>query len=110
MASQPPPPPKIPKPQDESSPDLAPVPNEPLPSLDVFTDEGRTGARSSKGSLSSAEMRRRRLGGIAGIAFAGLVGIQLWMLTEDWTEAELKAKKMVRASIDVSFDNTKPSL
>lgn len=99
LASQAPPPkpPSAPKP---------PLPNKPSTSsgsilnLDFQPGEQeaesqRTGAKSSKDSLSSIERRRRYLGRIALGAFALAFGVQVTMMGREWEEHELKAKKMV---------------
>ncbi|CAK5267618.1 unnamed protein product [Mycena citricolor] len=66
-----------------------------LPSLDFSPEpEHQTGAKSSKDSLSSAEIRRRRLGRAAfGLLLVG-AGFQAYELGREWEQYELKAKKI----------------
>jgi len=57
----------------------------------------RTGAKSSKNSLSSIERRRQYLGRVA-LGVLGLaVGVQVVLMGREWEEEELKRKKMVGA-------------
>ncbi|KAH9927763.1 HAD-like domain-containing protein [Fomitopsis serialis] len=72
-----------------------------VPSLDfsplVEEDEGpreRTGARSSKNSLSSIERRRRMLARGAFAVFLVGAGVQTWLMGREWEEWELKEKRM----------------
>ncbi|KZT03903.1 HAD-like protein, partial [Laetiporus sulphureus 93-53] len=95
-----PPPPPPSKPQQPLSPSS-------LPSLDFSPEvEGerqreQTGARSSKGSLSSSERRRRNMVRAAmGVLLVG-AAVEAWVMGNDWEEEELKAKKIVRKREDV---------
>ena len=57
----------------------------------------RTGAKSSKDSLSSIERRRRQLGRVSfGLFALGLVGGGIY-LGRQWTEDELVSRRSVRA-------------
>jgi import inner membrane translocase subunit TIM50 len=88
----------------ESDPSAAPAPS-PTPttlSLDFAPPEARaererTGAKSSKDSLSSIERRRRQLGRVSfGLFALGLLGGCVY-LGREWTEDELVSRKSVRA-------------
>jgi mitochondrial import inner membrane translocase subunit TIM50 len=60
------------------------------------TERERTGAKSSKDSLSSIERRRRQLGRVSfGLFALGLVGGCVY-LGREWTEDELVSRKSVR--------------
>lgn len=60
----------------------------------------RTGARSSKGSLSSLE-RKRRLLGRATLAVLGIaLGAGAVSLGNEWEPEELRAKKLVSDYVD----------
>ena len=99
----PPPPPET-EPTPNAEPSPAPEPTSPLtgvPTLDFsppeFQKESQTtGAKSSKGSLSSSERKRRFMGRVSltllALAFAG----QTVYLGREWEEDELNAKKLVR--------------
>ncbi|KAI0785773.1 HAD-like domain-containing protein [Abortiporus biennis] len=101
--SAPPPPP--PPGQSQTPPSSEPEPKAPLsslPSLDFIpkeesSSEGpqeRTGARSSKDSLSSIERKRRFLSRVS-IAFLLLgAGAATWHLGREWEEDELKEKRL----------------
>ncbi|KAF9262545.1 HAD-like protein [Marasmius fiardii PR-910] len=70
-----------------------------VPSLDFSpTDptegQGRTGARSSKDTLSSAEQRRRNFGRVLGALFLLGLGLNTIHMGREWSEEELKAKRM----------------
>lgn len=87
----------------ESDPSAAPAPS-PTPttlSLDFAPPEPgaareRTGAKSSKDSLSSIERRRRQLGRVCfGLFALGLVGGCVY-LGREWSEDELVSRKSVR--------------
>ncbi|KAF8058619.1 HAD-like protein [Lyophyllum atratum] len=102
--TSPPPPPEPPKPSASSTPEPPPEPTPaPLqpgsvPSLDFAppdpTEQQRTGARSSKGSLSSAERKRRNTGRLALALLAVAFGVNTVYMGREWEEDELKAKKM----------------
>ena len=100
-APRPPPPPPPPasndaeeKPVFSSTVNLDILPEEPQP-----RPSQRTGARSSLDSLSSAERRRRRIGGFTTVLFVGFLGFQLAYMTRDWDESELQLKKWVRVCL-----------
>jgi hypothetical protein len=60
------------------------------------TERERTGAKSSKDSLSSIERRRRQLGRVSfGLFALGLVGGGIY-LGREWTEDELVLRRAVR--------------
>jgi len=72
-----------------------------LPTLDFSPsdeppqgDGGRTGARSSKDSLSSIEQRRRYLGQVSLAMLALGLGMYTVSLGGEWTPEELKEKRM----------------
>ncbi|KIK07744.1 hypothetical protein K443DRAFT_673009 [Laccaria amethystina LaAM-08-1] len=69
-----------------------------LPSLDVSPEEPggpqRTGAKSSKGSLSSSERKRRFMGRVSLAVLALGFGLNAVYMGREWEEDELKAKKM----------------
>ena len=72
-----------------------------VPSLDFSPGEDgprqeRTGARSSKDSLSSIERRRRFLGRVSFAMMLAGAGAAAWYSGRDWEDDELKAKRMVR--------------
>ncbi|VDC05681.1 unnamed protein product [Peniophora sp. CBMAI 1063] len=86
----------------ESTTPIPPAPSPQSLSLDVAppdpTEEagsgGRTGARSSKDSLSSIERRQRRLARLGmGVVALGLVGATVYMGRE-WESDELKERKL----------------
>jgi mitochondrial import inner membrane translocase subunit TIM50 len=85
----------------ESDPSAAPSPSPTTLSLDFAPPEPgaereRTGAKSSKDSLSSIERRRRQLGRVSfGLFALGLVGGCVY-LGREWTEDELVSRKSVR--------------
>jgi import inner membrane translocase subunit TIM50 len=86
----------------ESNPSATPSPTPTTLSLDFappepgHTERGRTGAKSSKDSLSSIERRRRQLGRVSfGLFALGLVGGCVY-LGREWTEDELVSIKSVR--------------
>ncbi|KAI8978264.1 HAD-like domain-containing protein [Trametes punicea] len=108
MTSKPPPPPKKPAsppppppPPASENPAEAPKPlpsSQIIPSLDFDpTAEDvrreRTGARSSKDSLSSIERRRRFLGRLSLAMLLVGAGVATWQMGRPWEEDELKAKK-----------------
>lgn len=85
----------------ESDPSAAPAPSPTTLSLDFAppepgADRERTGAKSSKDSLSSIERRRRQLGRVSfGLFALGLLGGCVY-LGREWTEDELVSRKSVR--------------
>ncbi|KAI9064763.1 NIF-domain-containing protein [Trametes sanguinea] len=110
MASKPPPPPRNaanppppPPPPASERPAEAEVPkpltgSQIVASLDFDpsaedTKRERTGARSSKDSLSSIERRRRFMGRIALAMLVAGAGLATWEMGRPWDEEELKAKK-----------------
>ncbi|KAG6891171.1 hypothetical protein C0992_009786 [Termitomyces sp. T32_za158] len=121
----PPPPPPASKPQaaepKSTAPEEPPATAETvkpfaagnLPSLDFSPPDPSekqqtTGARSSKGSLSSAERQRRFVGRVAlAMLTAGLI-VNTIHMGRDWDEEELKAKKMtVENAPSTRFGRTK---
>ena len=71
-----------------------------LPSLDFAPGEEprreRTGARSSKDSLSSIERKRRLYGRVSlGVLLFGL-GVQTWYMGREFSEEDLKEFRLVR--------------
>ncbi|KAG2129760.1 HAD-like domain-containing protein [Suillus clintonianus] len=76
-----------------------PPPSTSLPSLDFQPAEPepektqRTGAKSSKDSLSSIERKRRFLGRLSLGVLAVALGVQVVYLGRDWEADELKARK-----------------
>jgi mitochondrial import inner membrane translocase subunit TIM50 len=112
MSTQnPQPPPPLPPPPSSSEKLLSPsqsTPSQPARtsalSLDFSPAENqseaqRTGARSSKNSLSSIERRRRFLGRMALGVFAVYIAGQTIYMGRQWSEEELKAKKIVSVGI-----------
>ena len=105
MATNRPPPPRPPKaqPSPHSEPPSPPPTITPssVPSLDFSPPEPstgerqRTGARSSKGSLSSAERQRRTMSRAALLMLAAALSINTIYMGREWDADELKAKKMV---------------
>ncbi|KAK1225047.1 mitochondrial inner membrane protein required for protein import [Marasmius sp. AFHP31] len=111
-------PPRNSTPSSSSSSSSTPPPNEPsenteqqlpaeepiaeksgVPSLDfnpadAYEQQGRTGARSSKDTLSSAEQQRRNMSRVMGALFLAGLGVSAVHMGREWTEEELKAKKM----------------
>lgn len=55
----------------------------------------RTGARSSKGTLSASEKRRQKMGTASFGLLALSLGLGLFYTGREWEEDELKAKKLV---------------
>jgi mitochondrial import inner membrane translocase subunit TIM50 len=86
-----------------------------LPSLDVSSslendvnrkpDTGRTGARSSKDSLSSIERRRRYMSRMSMVLVALGLGFYTFSLGSEWTEQELKEKRMVKPFYNENFSS-----
>ncbi|GLB37985.1 putative import inner membrane translocase subunit TIM50 [Lyophyllum shimeji] len=103
-----PPPPadsEPPKPSASTAPEPptepTPLPSGSVPSLDFAPpdpteQQQRTGARSSKGSLSSAERRRRNMGRLTLALLAVAFGVNTVYMGREWDDEELKAKKMTR--------------
>ncbi|KAH9851103.1 NIF-domain-containing protein [Lenzites betulinus] len=96
---RPPPPP----PPPPASADLAEAPK-PLPSSQIVpsldfdpsaeeSKQERTGARSSKDSLSSIERRRRFLGRLSLAVLAAGAGVAVWQMGQPFDEEELRARK-----------------
>ncbi|KAI0343556.1 HAD-like protein [Trametopsis cervina] len=112
FASRPPPPkvPNTPKPTNDTSPPpvnpaaeigqeaAASKPISELPSLDFAPGEGpqyeRTGAKSSKDSLSSIERKRRYMGRVTMGALLLGAGAATWYSGREWEEDELKQLRM----------------
>lgn len=74
-----------------------------VPSLDFSpgeedAQEERTGARSSKDSLSSIERRRQFMGRVSLAVMLVGAGALTWHSGRPWDEDELKAKKIVRVT------------
>lgn len=71
---------------DFSPPEIQPTPQK---------DRERTGAKSSKGSLSSSEKRRQNIGKLS-LGFLGLyLGLGIFYMGRTWEEDELKRMKLV---------------
>ena len=101
-----PPPPHETEATANAEPSPAPESINPLtggvPTLDFSPPEFRkesqtTGAKSSKGSLSSSERKRRFMGRVSLALLALALTGQTVYLGREWEEDELKAKKLVRA-------------
>ncbi|KAG6856065.1 hypothetical protein H0H87_007721 [Tephrocybe sp. NHM501043] len=78
---------------------VAPLASGNLPSLDFSPpdpteQQGRTGARSSKGTLSSAERQRRYMGRVALAMLAAAFAANTVHMGREWEEEELAAKKV----------------
>ncbi|RDX48583.1 NIF-domain-containing protein [Lentinus brumalis] len=76
-----------------------PIPGSSVPSLDFSPGEEdarqeRTGAKSSKDSLSSIERRRRFMGRVSFAFMLAGAGAATWYMGRPWEEDELRAKKM----------------
>lgn len=114
FASRPPPPPKTPKaaqPSQDAPPPADPVAEaqseqpartprlSELPSLDFAPGEGpqyeKTGAKSSKDSLSSIERRRQFLGRVSTAVLLLGAGFATWHAGREWEEDELKHLHLV---------------
>lgn len=93
----PPPPPPAPAPV----PEIQNVSSS-LPSLDIAPgaeeEPQRTGARSSKDSLSSIERRRRFMGRVSLAVLLLGTAVQTWYLGREWEEDELNDRRLVRPS------------
>ncbi len=81
-----------------------PIPGSSVPSLDFSPGEEdarqeRTGAKSSKDSLSSIERRRRFMGRVSFAFMLAGAGAATWYMGRPWEEDELRAKKMVRVGM-----------
>lgn len=112
MASKPPrrpanpppsPPPRAPPPASEIPAEAPkPVPSSQIvPSLDFDPSaedakQERTGARSSKDSLSSIERRRRFLGRVSLAMLLVGAGVATWQMGSPLDEEELRARRWVR--------------
>lgn len=71
---------------DFSPPEIQPGPQK---------DRERTGAKSSKGSLSASEKRRQNIGKLS-LGFLGLsLGLGIFYMGRTWEEHELKRMKLV---------------
>ncbi|KAG6820317.1 hypothetical protein H0H93_002404 [Arthromyces matolae] len=77
------------------------TPEETLPSLDFSPadpssqqQQQQTGARSSKGTLTSAEKQRRVFGRVLLAMLAAGLAVNAVHMGRDWEEEELKAKRM----------------
>lgn len=71
---------------DFSPPDIHPT---------LQKDRERTGAKSSKGSLSASEKRRQNIGKLS-LGFLGLsLGLGIFYMGRNWEEDELKRMKLV---------------
>lgn len=93
LEDAPPPPPSTPPPPPPASPSLS---LDFSPQEEESVKQERTGARSSKDSLSSIERKRRNLlRTTLGLLLIG-AGVETWLLGREWEEDELKARKMVR--------------
>ncbi|KAJ8507725.1 hypothetical protein ONZ45_g5223 [Pleurotus djamor] len=82
-------------------PDPTPEPTGPasLPSLDIspadqVNERQRTGAKSSKDSLSSTELRRRNMGRVSLAVLALAFGVNAVYMGREYDAEELKARKM----------------
>jgi import inner membrane translocase subunit TIM50 len=104
MSQKPPPPPG----SLEKEPEISESPPEPspptwgVPSLDFSPTEPaeerqRTGAKSSKDSLSSVERKRRVMGRVSLGVLVLAFGLNAVYMGREWDAAELKSRKMVRA-------------
>ncbi|KAG5644307.1 hypothetical protein DXG03_008725 [Asterophora parasitica] len=100
-----PPPPPEPKPAASGSqeppvePPAAPLPSGSVPSLDFSPpdpaeQQQRTGARSSRGTLSSAEKKRRNMGRLTLAILTVAFGVNTIHMGREWEEEELAAKKL----------------
>ena len=101
---------RVPNPTDAPTEQPVPVPPSNLKSLDFTSlldtpqvqapagapgEGGRTGARSSQGSLSSIERKRRMLARATMLALGIALGAAAVNLGNEWETEELRAKKMV---------------
>lgn len=82
-----------------------------LPSLDISPaveeeqPQERTGAKSSKDSLSSIERKRRFMGRVSLAVLLLGTAVQTWYLGREWEADELKDKRMVRHGLVRSFSH-----
>ncbi|KAF8883276.1 HAD-like domain-containing protein [Infundibulicybe gibba] len=94
------PPSSIPKaPQHPPTPPEKPVAHSDVPSLDfspldTHEEPQRTGAKSSKGSLSSSERKRRFMGRVSLAVLALAFGANVVYMGREWEEDELQRKKL----------------
>jgi len=63
----------------------------------------RTGARSSKGSLSSSEQRRRFMGRVTMAFLAIGIGAHVVYMGREWTDDELKFMKTVSLKFSLNY-------
>lgn len=88
-------------PETSSEPTTSPLPDS-LPSLDFSPEatpkqqaQERTGARSSKGTMSASEKKRQNMGKLS-FGLLGLsLGLGIFYMGREWEEDELQAKKLV---------------
>ncbi|KAI0629646.1 NIF-domain-containing protein [Trametes polyzona] len=99
-SAKPPPPPPPPAASEKPAEASKPLPNSQIvasldfdPSAEEARQE-RTGARSSKDSLSSIERRRRFLGRLSLAVLLVGAGVATWQMGQPFDEEELKARKM----------------
>ncbi len=97
MSQIPPVPPKPPQTDAQEQPQPT---STSFPSLDILPTEEqeeprRTGARS-RDSVTSAEAQRKQVGRISAALLAVLFGFNVAYMSRDWSEDELKDKRLVR--------------
>ncbi len=98
----PPPPPRAPSASEIPAEAPQPIPSSQIvPSLDFDPSaedakQERTGARSSKDSLSSIERRRRFLGRVSLAMLLVGAGVATWQMGAPLDEDELRARRWVR--------------
>lgn len=101
--------PPSPSPSDTEITAQPPLPSPTSLSLDFLPSEtdsggGRTGAKSSKDSLSSIEKRRKYLGRMALVVMGFGMIAQAAYLGREWEAEELKEKKLVSWTWFLIFD------